>query len=58
MEDLLMEPYLFCQPRALDPVPECRDEKQILVDLANKSGMEGYFCPMDTGTGRQTVGGA
>jgi anaerobic selenocysteine-containing dehydrogenase len=43
MEDLLMEPYLFCQPKALEPIPECRDEKQILVDLAQKIGMEGYF---------------
>ena len=43
IEDLLMEHYLFCQSKALDPIPECRDEKQILVDLAKKIGMEGYW---------------
>jgi anaerobic selenocysteine-containing dehydrogenase len=42
MEDLLMMNYLFCQPKAVDPIPECRDEKQILIDLAKRMGMEGY----------------
>jgi anaerobic selenocysteine-containing dehydrogenase len=43
MEDLAMRNYLFCQPKALDPIPECRDEKQILIDLTRKMGMEGYW---------------
>ncbi|MFO8032193.1 MAG: molybdopterin-dependent oxidoreductase [Desulfohalobiaceae bacterium] len=43
VEDLLMKSHVFCQPKALDPVPECRDEKQILIDLAQKMGLHGYF---------------
>jgi anaerobic selenocysteine-containing dehydrogenase len=43
VEDLLMKNYLICQPKALDPIPECRDEKQILIDLAKKMGMEGFW---------------
>lgn len=43
VEDLLMKNHVFCQVKAIDPVPECVDEKQILIDLAKKIGMEGYF---------------
>jgi thiosulfate reductase/polysulfide reductase chain A len=43
IEDLLMKNHVFCQAKAVDPVPECRDEKQILVDLANKMGLTGYW---------------
>ncbi|MEZ4566639.1 MAG: molybdopterin-dependent oxidoreductase [Desulfobacterales bacterium] len=43
VEDLLMQNYVFCQRKAIDPVPECRDEKQILVDLADKMGLEGFW---------------
>lgn len=43
VEDLLMKCHVFAQPKALDPVPECRDEKQILIDLAAKIGMDEYF---------------
>ena len=42
-EDILMNNYVFCQSKAVEPVPECRDEKQILVDLAQKMGLEGYW---------------
>ena len=43
VEDLLMQNYVFCQRKAIDPVPECLDEKQILVDLADKMGLEGFW---------------
>ena len=43
VEDIMMANYIFCQPKALEPVPECRDEKQILVDLAKKMGLKNYW---------------
>ncbi len=43
IEDLLMKNYVMAQPRAVDPLPECRDEKQMLIDLAGKMGMNGYW---------------
>lgn len=43
VEDLLMKCHVFAQPQALSPIPECRDEKQILIDLAGKIGLSGYF---------------
>jgi len=43
IEDLLMKNHVFCQVKAIEPVPECRDEKQILVDLAKKMNLQGYW---------------
>ncbi len=43
IEDLLMKNHLMAQPKAVDPVPDCRDEKAILIDLAAKMGMDGYW---------------
>jgi anaerobic selenocysteine-containing dehydrogenase len=43
VEDLFMKSYLFCQPKAIEPVPDCRCEKQILIDLAERLGLEGYW---------------
>ncbi|HOS96128.1 MAG TPA: molybdopterin-dependent oxidoreductase [Deltaproteobacteria bacterium] len=43
IEDLLMKNHVFAQVKALEPVPECRDEKQILIDLAAKVGLDGYW---------------
>jgi anaerobic selenocysteine-containing dehydrogenase len=43
IEDLLMKNHVFSQVKAVEPVPECRDEKQILVDLAAKMGLSGYW---------------
>ncbi len=43
IEDLLMRNHVFAQVKALDPVPVCRDEKQIICDLARKMGLEGYW---------------
>jgi thiosulfate reductase/polysulfide reductase chain A len=43
IEDLLMKNHVFAQVKALDPVPECRDEKQIICDLAKKMGLQGYW---------------
>ena len=47
VEDLMMMNHVFCQEKAVDPVPECRDEKQILIDLARKMGLEGYWQTID-----------
>jgi anaerobic selenocysteine-containing dehydrogenase len=43
VEDLLMKKHVFCQHKALEPVPECRDEKQIIIDLAQAMGIQGYW---------------
>ncbi len=43
VEDLLMQNHVFSQIKAVDPVPECRDEKQILIDLAGKTGLKDYW---------------
>jgi thiosulfate reductase/polysulfide reductase chain A len=43
VEDLLMKNHVFSQNKVVDPVPQCRDEKQILIDLARRMKLEGYF---------------
>jgi len=43
VEDLLMKNHLICQAKAVDPPGDCLDEKQILIDLAKKMNMEGYW---------------
>jgi anaerobic selenocysteine-containing dehydrogenase len=43
IEDIALMGYVFCQPKAVDPIPECRDEKQFCIDLAKKMGLEGYW---------------
>lgn len=43
VEDLLMKNHLFCQKKAVEPVPECRDEKQILIDLAKIMDLADYW---------------
>jgi anaerobic selenocysteine-containing dehydrogenase len=43
VEDLMMKSHVFCQVKAVEPVPECRCEKEILIDLAEKMGFEGYW---------------
>lgn len=47
VEDLLMKNHVFCQPKAVDPVPECRDEKQIVIDLAKKMGLDGVWSSVE-----------
>lgn len=47
VEDLLMQNHVMCQQKAVAPVPECRDEKQILIDLARKMGLTGYWQSID-----------
>jgi anaerobic selenocysteine-containing dehydrogenase len=42
MEDLHMN-HVFCQAKAVEPLPECRDEKQILIDLARMMDLQGYW---------------
>jgi anaerobic selenocysteine-containing dehydrogenase len=43
VEDLLMKNHVFCQQKAVEPVPECRDEKEILIGLARRINMEGFW---------------
>ena len=43
VEDLLMKNHVFCQQKAVEPLPDCRDEKQILIDLAAVMGIQGYW---------------
>jgi anaerobic selenocysteine-containing dehydrogenase len=43
IEDLLMKNHVFAQVKALEPVPDCRDEKEILIGLAGKMGLQGYW---------------
>ncbi len=43
VEDLAMQNYVFCQPKALEPIPECRSEKQIFIDLAKRMGLNDYW---------------
>lgn len=43
IEDLMMKNHVFAQPRAVEPQGECLSEKQIMTDLANKVGLEGYW---------------
>lgn len=35
--------YIFCHHKIVDPPEECREDKEILIELAKKLGMEGYF---------------
>ena len=43
VEDLGMRNYVICQVKAVEPIPECRDEKQILIDLAKRVGLSDYW---------------
>ncbi len=43
VEDMMLMNHVFCMPKAMDPVGECRDEKQIVIDLAKRMGLQGYF---------------
>jgi anaerobic selenocysteine-containing dehydrogenase len=43
IEDLSMKNHVFCQVKAVEPVPECRCEKEILVELAKKMGLKDYW---------------
>lgn len=43
VEDLMMKNWVFCQPKAVEPIPECRSEPHILIELAKKIGMNDYW---------------
>ncbi|MFH1092216.1 MAG: molybdopterin-dependent oxidoreductase, partial [Pseudomonadota bacterium] len=47
MEDLAMKNRVFCQPKVVDPRPDCWDEKKIMIELAKKSGLEGYWSSVE-----------
>lgn len=38
-----MKDHVFAQIRCVEPQPDCRDEKQIMVDLAKTMNIDGYF---------------
>jgi len=35
--------YIFCHRKIVDPPEECREDKEILIELAKKLGMEEYW---------------
>ena len=43
VEDLGMSNYVICQQKAVEPIPECKCEKQILIDLAKRIGLDDYW---------------
>ncbi|MFH1951045.1 MAG: molybdopterin-dependent oxidoreductase [Pseudomonadota bacterium] len=47
IEDLMMKNYLFCQPKAVNPPETCWDEKKILIELAKKMKLEGYWSSVE-----------
>ena len=49
VEDAMMMNHIFCQQKAVEPVPECLDEKQILINLAKKMGLKGYWNTIEQG---------
>jgi len=49
VEDLLMMNRIFCQEKAIEPATECRDEKQILIDLAKKMNLKGFWDTIEEG---------
>jgi len=47
IEDLMMKNHVFCQEKAVDPPGECRDEKEILVELAKAMKLQGYWASVE-----------
>jgi anaerobic selenocysteine-containing dehydrogenase len=43
IEDITMKNHVFCQVKAVEPVPECRCEPEILIDLAKRIGLDSYW---------------
>ena len=43
VEDLMMKNWVFCQPKAVEPIPDCWSEPHILIELAKKMGMQDYW---------------
>lgn len=43
IEDVAMNNHVFAQPKVVEPLGECRSEKDILTDLANRVGLKGYW---------------
>jgi anaerobic selenocysteine-containing dehydrogenase len=43
IEDCIMQNHVFACPKAVEPVGECRNEKQMFSDLAKKMGLEGFW---------------
>jgi anaerobic selenocysteine-containing dehydrogenase len=35
--------YVFCHPKIVDPPEGCREDKELLIDLAENLGLEGYY---------------
>ena len=43
IEDLMMKNWVFCQPKAVEPIPDCRSEAHILIALAEKMGFQDFW---------------
>ncbi|MFH1951798.1 MAG: molybdopterin-dependent oxidoreductase [Pseudomonadota bacterium] len=35
--------WVFCHENAAEPLPDCRDDRDILIDLARRLGLEGFW---------------
>lgn len=45
--DAYTKNYIFCHRKIVDPPGECWEDKEILIALAKKMGMEGYFTSVE-----------
>lgn len=43
IEDAIMKNHVFACPKAVEPAGECRNEKEIFSDLAQRMGFAGYW---------------
>ncbi len=43
IEDSIMQNHVFVCPKAVEPPGECRNEKEVLSDLAQRMGFEDYW---------------
>lgn len=41
--DVYCKNYIFCHQKIVDPPEECWEDKKILIEIARKLGMEGYW---------------
>lgn len=47
IEDCIMQNRVFACPKAVEPVGECWNEKQMFSELAKKMGLEGFWKTVD-----------
>lgn len=41
--DFYVKNWVFCHQKAIEPLGECRDDKKVLIELAKRLGLEGYW---------------